>query len=164
MGKNMNLTHLHLVITHLPIFGTAIGGLILLYSMYAKSYHTKMAGYGVLLLAAVGGILAFSTGEAAEETVENIQGVAQNIIEKHEEFAKITLIAIIMLGVASFVATYLTWKKSKFTKAISVIVLLLSITCFGMASWTGYLGGQIRHTEIRDAKTTAAETVKNVRG
>jgi len=40
--------------------------------MYAESYHTKMAGYGVLLLAAVGGILAFSSGEAAEETVQNI--------------------------------------------------------------------------------------------
>ena len=72
---NYVLHKIHLynfALLHLPIFGTAIGGLILLYSMYAESYHTKMAGYGVLLLAAVGGILAFSSGEAAEETVQNI--------------------------------------------------------------------------------------------
>lgn len=35
--------------------------------------------------------IAFSTGEAAEETVENIQEISKNMIEEHEEFAKITL-------------------------------------------------------------------------
>jgi uncharacterized membrane protein len=144
----MNLTHLHLLVTHLPIFATIIGPLILLYGIYTRSYHTKIAAYALLLAAAMGAVVAFLTGEAAEETIENIQGVAKSIIEEHEEFAQITLITIIALGGASLAGAYLTWKKSKFTKAISVIVLIVSLVCFAMASWTGYLGGQIRHTEI----------------
>jgi len=77
-----------------------------------------------------------------------MQGITKNVIEAHEEFAKITLIAIIALGVVSLAAIYLTWKKSKTARAISIIVLILSLICFGMTSWTGYLGGQIRHTEV----------------
>jgi len=154
----MDLTHLHLLITHLPIFGTITGLLILLYGIYTGSYHTKMAAYAVLLAAALGGIIAFSTGEAAEETVENMQGITKNVIEAHEEFAKITLIAIIALGVVSLAAIYLTWKKSKTARAISIIVLILSLICFGMTSWTGYLGGQIRHTEVGNTALPAPNT------
>lgn len=146
----MNLTRLHLLITHLPIFGTLIGLLILLYGIYTGSFHTKMNAYAVLLVAAVGGIIAFSTGEAAEETVENIQGIAKNAIEKHEEFAKVTLISIIALGGASLFGAYLTLKKSRLSRIISVIVLILSLICFGLASWTAYLGGKIRHTELEN--------------
>lgn len=147
----MNLTHLHLLITHLPIFGSVTGMLILLYGVYTGSDHTKMTAYAVLLAAAAGGIIAFSTGEAAEETVENIQGISKNMIEEHEEFAKIALTAVIALGAGALAGGYLTWKKSKFTKVISVIVLILSFICFGITSWTGYLGGQIRHTEVSNA-------------
>ncbi len=144
----MSLTHLHLMVTHLPIFGTIVGLLILLYGMYTGSYHTKMAAYALLLIAAVGCIIAFSTGETAEETVENLPGITRSIIEEHEEFAKITLIATLILGGAALAGVYITWKKPKFTKVISIIVVILALICFGMTSWTGYLGGRIRHTEI----------------
>jgi uncharacterized membrane protein len=143
----MNPTHLHLAITHLPIFGTAIGLLVLLYGIYTGSYHTKMAAYAVLVVAAIGGIIAFSTGEAAEETVESLQGIVKRTVEEHEEFAETALIAIIASGVASLTGAYITWKQSKFAKAIAVIVLIISLICLAVVSWTGYLGGQIRHTE-----------------
>lgn len=144
----MDLTHLHLIITHLPIYGSILGTLVLIYGMVTKSHHTKMAAYFVLLIAALGGIVAFSTGEAAEETVKNAQGISKNVIEQHEEFANITFTVIIALGLASLAGLLLTWKKSKLTNVILIIAVILSIACVGMSSWTGYLGGKIRHTEI----------------
>jgi len=54
----------------------------------------------------------------------------KNMIEEHEEFAKITLMAIIALGVVSLAAIYLTWKKSKAAREISIIVLILSLICW----------------------------------
>lgn len=148
--EKMNNTHLHLMVTHLPIFGTIAGFLILVYGMNTGSYQTKMAAYTVLVAAAIGGIIAFSTGEAAEETVENIQGIGKRMIEEHEEFANLTLISIILLGAASLAGAFLTWRKWKSAKVILIIVLIVSLISFGMTSWTGYLGGQIRHTEIRN--------------
>lgn len=143
----MDLTHLHLIITHLPIYGSILGAMVLIYGMFSKSSHTKMAAYFVLLISALGGIIAFTTGEAAEETVENMQGIGKNLIEEHEEFAKLTLAAIIALAIVSIAGLLLTWKNSKYAKGVSAIILVISFVCFGMASWTGYLGGQIRHTE-----------------
>lgn len=144
----MNLTHLHLSITHLPIFGTIIGLLILLYAIYKGSYQVKMVAYTVLFVAAVGGIVSFSTGEAAEETMKSIPEIPRSVIEEHEDFAKITLIAVVGLAGFSLLGAYLTRKRSKLADTMSIIVLIVSLICFVLSSWTGYLGGQIRHSEI----------------
>jgi uncharacterized membrane protein len=147
----MDFTHLHLLITHLPIYGSMLGALVLLYGMLTNSRHTRMAAYLVLLISAIGGVIAFSTGEAAEETVENIQGIGKNMIEEHEESGKLTFAVLAVLGILSLAGLLLTWKNSKYTKGISALVLVVSLASIGMASWTGYLGGQIRHTEIGKA-------------
>lgn len=57
----MDPTHLHLLITHLPIYGSILGTLVLVYGMLTKSRHTRMATYLVLLISAIGGVVAFST-------------------------------------------------------------------------------------------------------
>ncbi|HEY8895633.1 MAG TPA: DUF2231 domain-containing protein [Niastella sp.] len=147
----MNPTHLHLVITHLPIYGSMLGALTLMYGMAKKSSHTKTAAFYLLLIACVGGIIAYSTGESAEETVKNLQSVNENIIEEHEEIAKLTLSSIIALGLASLAAIMLIAKKSVYARGITIAVLIISLITAGMASWTGYLGGKIRHTETANA-------------
>lgn len=144
----MDLTHLHLVITHLPIYGTILGILVLLYGFMVKSSQTRMAAYFVLLLSAIGGIIAFSTGEAAEDTVKKIEGISRELVHEHEEFAEITIYAVIAQAVVALGALWFTWKKSRLAHAISIATLLVALTCFTMTGWTGYLGGQIRHSEI----------------
>ena len=60
----------------------------------------------------------------------------------------IVLVTLILLGVASLVGNYLTLRKPKLTKSTAIVVLLIALVSFGMVSRTGYLGGQIRHTEL----------------
>jgi len=50
----MNQTHIHLLITHLPIFGSMIGAFVLLYGIFTKSIQTKTAAYLVLILSSLG--------------------------------------------------------------------------------------------------------------
>jgi uncharacterized membrane protein len=144
----MDQTHIHLLITHLPIFGSILGGLVLAYGLWKKSSQTKIAAYLLFIISSIGAGIAYLTGEAAEETVENIAGVSKNLIEQHEDFSVIALISLIVLGIASVVGIFLTSRKSKFTRAIAVVILFISLISFGLIAWTGYLGGQIRHTEI----------------
>jgi uncharacterized membrane protein len=150
----MNQTHLHLIITHLPIYASILGTLILVYGLKANSAHTRKAAYMVLLIAAIGGIIAYSTGEAAEHTAEKISGISKDLIEEHEEFAEGTLVAIIILGVVSLGGLMVEWKSARFSKAVALIVLIISLVTAGMVSWTGYLGGKIRHTEISQTAAT----------
>ncbi|HSN60843.1 MAG TPA: hypothetical protein VLR49_07910, partial [Ferruginibacter sp.] len=50
-------------------------------------------------------------------------------------------------GVSSLFAIYVTLKKRSFTQTASMITLLISLVSFALVARTGYLGGQIRHTE-----------------
>ena len=144
----MDQTHIHLLITHLPIFGSLLGTLVLGYGMWKKSDTTQLASYYLLVISAVGAVIAYLTGEAAEETVENIQGVSENVIEQHADFASYALVALIAVGVFSIVGIYFKSTKSTFAKPVATMTLFLAFISFGLAAYTGYLGGQIRHTEI----------------
>lgn len=151
----MNQTHIHLLITHLPIFGSILGAVVLAYGLWAKSNDTKIAAYFVFILSAIGAVTAYLTGENAEETVENIKGVVEATIKTHEEFALFALVSLIILGVASILGLYFTIKKSPLTRTTAFVILFLSLISFGLVARTGYLGGQIRHTEITTATQPA---------
>jgi len=147
----MNQLHLHLLISHLPIFGSVLGLFVLGYGMWVKSAHTKMAAYLLFILSASGAGITYLTGEAAEEGVENIPGVAERIIGQHEDFALYALISLIALGVISLIGLFIDYSKSSLSKSLSFVVLFFSLVSFGLVAQTGYLGGQIRHTEIGTA-------------
>ncbi|MFM9944718.1 MAG: hypothetical protein ACKVQB_05740 [Bacteroidia bacterium] len=144
----MNQTHIHLLVTHLPIFGSILGGLVLSHGLWTKSNHTKIAAYNVLIIAAIGAAIAYFTGEAAEETIENIAGIAETMIEEHEETAELAFISLMVLGGTSLIGLFLSLKKSALANKVAMVVLLISLVSFGLVARTGYLGGQIRHTEV----------------
>ncbi len=144
----MNQTHIHLLITHLPIFGSILGGFVLAHGLWTKSNQTKIAAYNLFIISAIGAGVAYLTGEGAEETVENMQGVLEASIKTHEEFALFALISLIVLGVSSILGLFLTLIKSELTRTVAFIILFISLISFGLVARTGYLGGQIRHTEI----------------
>jgi uncharacterized membrane protein len=156
--KTMDQVHVHLLITHLPIFGSILGGLVLAHGIWSKSDQTKIAAYNVLIISSVGAVIAYLTGEGAEEAVEDIQGVAKNIIDQHEDFAMFALVGLIAVGVISIVGLVLTIKKSSFANTIAILTLVVSLIGFGLVARTGYLGGQIRHTEISTASPTQGDS------
>jgi hypothetical protein len=147
----MDQTHIHLLITHLPIYGSILGGLVLLHGIGVRSNQTKIAAYYIFILSSIGAGIAYLTGEGAEETVENIQGVVEQTIKQHEEFALYAFISLIVLGVGSILGLYITYKNSPLTRTIAFLILCISFLSFGLVARTGYLGGQIRHSEINAA-------------
>lgn len=144
----MNQTHIHLIITHLPIFGSILGAFVLIHGIWTKNKMTLIAAYNVLIISALGAGIAYGTGEGAEETVEHIQGISKSMIEEHAESALFSLISLIIVGLASLVGLFITFRNSVLTKLFALITLFLTLAAFGIIARTGYLGGQIRHTEI----------------
>jgi hypothetical protein len=144
----MNAAHVHLLFNHLPIIGSVIGGLILIYAVFAKSERTIIAAYAVLALSAVGGVITYFTGEGAEEIVENISGISKGAIEQHESFAFFAFIGITLVGLASLVGLFLQYKKSSFASTVAWVTFFASIVAFSLLAGAGYTGGQIRHTEL----------------
>lgn len=145
----MDATHLHLVLTHFPIIGTIIGVGILAYGQIFKNLEIQKVAFATFIVMALLTIPVFLTGEEAGETVENIAGIYEQLIENHEELAEKAIWLMGLLGVLSVMSLLAIFKKSSFTKAITLVTLVVSIITFGLFAQVGNLGGQIRHSEIR---------------
>ncbi|HET9486422.1 MAG TPA: hypothetical protein VFO54_03265 [Chryseosolibacter sp.] len=152
----MDLTRVHLFITHLPVFGLFLGFMAVLYGIVVNSRQVKIVSLMIIITATVGAIIAFQTGEAAEETAEHLAGVLEDSIHEHEESAELAIGFFYGLGVISIIAFYLQVREVKFARELLFLVFAFSVVTFGLVVRTASLGGQIRHTEITGDKNLPA--------
>ena len=148
----MNQAYLHLLVAHLPVFGSIAGAFVLAYGLWTKSNHTKIAAYTLLIISSIGAGISYLTGEAAEETVEKIQGISKTAIDQHEDFAVVVLAALIILGVISLIGLILTLRKTSWIRFVALGTLVISLVSFALVARLAYLGGKIRHTEFYSGK------------
>ena len=142
----MDLTHIHLLLNHFPIVGTLIGGGVMLWGM-ARNQKTMQAVAAVIVIAmTLMAVPVYLTGEPAEELVENIPGISENALEEHEEAAELAIWVMAAAGMASLAGLLLRYRSS--SKVPFTIATILTFLAFAAMARVGYLGGQIRHTEL----------------
>jgi uncharacterized membrane protein len=144
----MNGTHIHLLVNHLPIVGSILAGIVLAHGLWSKTQQTIAAGYSLMIISSLGGLIAFFTGEAAEETAEAIEGVSRSVIHQHEESGEFAMICAVVLGLVAIVGLILMAKKPSTSLKVAWFALVVSLLCFASFAYTGYTGGQVRHTEV----------------
>ena len=145
----MNDAHLHLVVNHFPIIGTIFGLGILIVGMILKNNSVKTVAYVLFILAAIFAAFSMSTGEGAEELVEDMPNIGKEIIHEHEELAEKFALVLYAMGALSLVSIYFSIKKISLLKYTTIITLLLALMGVFLAQKVGTSGGEIRHTEIR---------------
>ena len=145
----MNNAHLHLVVNHLPIIFPIVGVIILLIAIFTKSDVSKRNAYIVFILGAVASVAAMATGEGAEDAIENIQGVSENLMHRHEEAAEIFAGMSYFLGAVSLLGFLTSYRNFSLDKLMPVTILIVAGVSLYFAQEAGRTGGEIRHTEIR---------------
>ncbi len=153
----MDATHLHLALAHFPIIGTLIGAAILAYGLMFKNLALQKGGLITCIIMALITIPVFLTGGEAEETVEDLAGVSEQLIENHEEFAEKAVWLIGIMGALALIAFFMIIKKFSAAKTLTWITLIVSLATFGVFAQLGNLGGQIRHSEIRTSSSYSPE-------
>ncbi len=149
----MDAAHLHLLLNHIPVVGTLVGLLLLAYGLLRKSDELKRASLAMFVATALLAIPTYFTGESAENLVEHLSGVSATLIERHEDAAFVSVLALELLGLVAISALALVHRSARFANALAVTALVLSIVTGGLMARTANLGGQIRHTEIRPQAT-----------
>jgi hypothetical protein len=100
---------------------------------------------------------AFSTGEGAEEVVEELKR-SHDLMHEHEEAAETFALLSYVLALFSIVAFWFNWKKHPFKDLSMYIVLLISVTVIYFSFPTGQTGGEIMHPEVNNSfKVPAGE-------
>jgi uncharacterized membrane protein len=145
----MNSVQMHLALTHVPVILSLVGLIMLIVAFLTKNSILTKTSYVVLLIAGVAAIPVFFTGEGTEEAIEKLPGVSEAVIERHEEVAKLAMVSVSAAGLLALAALFLfRWQVA--SRVFKLVVLLLAITSAGLMAQTAHLGGQIRHTEIRN--------------
>ncbi|MCU0345613.1 MAG: hypothetical protein MUC59_01635 [Saprospiraceae bacterium] len=157
----MDATHLHLLLNHFPIIGSLLGVGVMAYGYLTSSEQVKKTALWTWAFMAATAIPVFLTGEPAEESVEGIVGVSEALIEEHEEAASVAIWLMEALGLLSLVTLVMGRGKDALSKPLVLVATVLSLATFGAMARTGYLGGQIRHTEIRSGAAVAGGNEAN---
>ena len=154
----MNPAHLHLIINHVPLVGTALTLLLLVVALWKKSEELKRVSLWFLVLMAAVSVPAYLTGEPAEEIVERIPGISQAVIEGHEEAAQWAFGGQIALGLLAMVGLLVGRVRQRLPNGFAVALLVLALVVGALMARTANLGGLIRHPEIQGSQAPSASS------
>lgn len=150
----MSFTHLHLLLNHFPVIGSIIAIGLLFFSFIKRNNAVAKASFGLFAVLGAMAVVVFFTGEPAEEAIEKLPGFSESITEKHEELALAATIAIAFLG--AFTLGVLAWfRRREVPRWLTLGTLMLSLVSGTLMGYTAYLGGQVRHTELRSSSSVA---------
>jgi hypothetical protein len=149
------------MLNHLPVIGSIFGALLLLFALLRKSEELERVSFGVFVFTALLALPVYFTGEPASEVVEHLPGVAESLIEEHEDAALFALLMAGATGVVALAGLILFRRAERLPRRIVGAVLVLSLATSGLMGWTANRGGRIRHTEIRPDFKAPAEKEAN---
>ncbi len=151
----MNYAHLHLVLNHIPVVGTAFALALIFFAVLRNSDELRRASLLAVLVLALVAVPAFLTGEPAQNAIEHLPGVVTTSISAHENAAEISFAVLVLAGLVALVGLTKFRVAPVIPRGFFTAFALLVIVVCGLMAWTANLGGQIRHPEI-SGKTPAA--------
>jgi len=158
----MNLAHLHLLLNHFPIIGTAIGLGLFLVSLAGKNEDLKRASLIIFASMALLAIPTFFSGAGAEGAIKGNPGVSQALIDRHEGAAMLALLFMEITGAVALAGLWhlhRTVSPARRNWTSSTTLLFALVTVLLMAR-VGTTGGEIRHPELRsEQETSPAEPI-----
>lgn len=151
----MNPAHWHLALNHLPVVAALIAAILIAVAYWRRADGVLRVGAAVAIGAALATAPVYLTGEPAEEQVEELRGVSERAIERHEDAAGVAAVAVAVLGIAAAacLARYRVGAVPRSAAGTLLAMALIATALFGRAA---NLGGQIRHPEIAGSGSAVA--------
>jgi hypothetical protein len=147
----MSGVHLHLLLNHIPVLGTIGALLLLIVAFWRKSDDIRRAAMGGFVLIALLTIPVYLTGDAAAHAVRGLPGVTKPLVQEHENAALFGIISASVTGVIALVAMFVEKRRPVLYRRLTIAVLIVALWSASVLARVSYLGGLIRHTEIRSA-------------
>ena len=145
----MDPAHLHLILNHLPVVGSAFALALLLVAFAKKNEELKRVSLAFLVAVALLTVPVYLTGEPAEKSIMLLEGIEESFIEQHEAAAQWAFGAQLALGVLALAGLFLTRQSRPLPKWCARALLVLALAVCGLMGRAANYGGQIRHPEIR---------------
>ena len=122
-----------------------------------KNDTLTQAGLVAVLAAGLLCLPAQLTGEGAAAIVQDMPRVSRALIANHAAAAEQGFWALESAAALALFGLLLRKNQSPKARLLALLTLLAAVLSFGLLARAGSLGGQIRHTEIRDGFGTPDE-------
>ena len=153
----MNQAHLHLIVNHVPIMGSFFAAVLLGAGVLKHSTDLTKAGLVAVLAAGLLCLPAQLTGEGAAAIAQNLPRVSRALIHNHAEAAELGFWVLEVAAATALFGLLLLKNGSPKARLMVLLTLTTTLLSFGLLARAGNLGGQIRHTEIREGFGTPDE-------
>ena len=144
--------YIHVLINPLPLYGMMIGAFLLLGGLLRKSKETQVAA---LILIAVIGAATWVVVKYGQKGYDRVHAMsneeAQPWLEVHmnrAEKVQYLYYGTALLALAGLIAIR---KEKPSAKILVLLTLLLTGFCVAVGGWISHAGGQVRHSEFREA-------------
>jgi len=144
----MNGSNYHLISSHVPLIGAAFTLLLIIFALIKKSKDLKQTALWFAVIAGITALIAYFTGDGAENVVKTVPGITESLIEPHEEWALYYLLSLLLIGVTALVGLFLSRASAKVLHKFVIIILILNFLSLFLAAKTGISGEKIRPTEM----------------
>ena len=154
---SFNLTHLHLVLNHVPTVGAVVALGLLIVAFIRRDEPLKLVGLEVLFAIAVLTLPIYMTGVAAFQKMRDQPGISDTTIRLHQDVALFGFIWMEFAGFVGWVALWQARRRGRAATGMVAAATALTIVALVVMSRAANLGGDIRHPEIGGAVATAID-------
>lgn len=148
----MDAVHLHLALNHFPIILPVVGVLVMLGGIFLRTEAVKRTAFAIFISGGMLTIPAFVTGEASEDSIENLSGINEQDIETHEDTVKKFALSSYFLGIFAVFGLWSSLKNKSYAPTTSITAVMVALVVIFLAKQTGTSGGEIRHPEIKNGQ------------
>ena len=145
----MNAAHLHLMVNHIPVFGSIFAALLIGWGLLRRSEEVLRLGLIVAVLIGIATWGVQLTGDPAEHAISGMPDFQRRLVHPHEEAAQLSTIVIGVSAVLALVTLLLMRRRRGAARVLAIVTLLVALAGFGLVTRAALLGGEIRHPEAR---------------
>ncbi len=142
--------YVHVLLNPLPVYGLAIGVLVLTGGLLAQSRAARNIGLVVVVLCAASAWPVLYYGQHGyNHLYPQLDPESQQWLDAHMERAERLIYAFYLTALLGGAALVSQTKFPKASKALVLITLAAAIVCFGIGGWISRAGGEVSHSEFR---------------
>jgi len=153
--------YVHVLLNHLPIYGTILGTLALAISLVLRSRAAQITALILTLIAGASAYPVFVSGQRAYKTIRGLADDAgADALDEHMDRAEKTIFVFYVLAAFAAAGLLVPIKWPKSAVPLAAITLVVAVLCSGIVAYIAQPGGQVRHPEFRpsESPTPSLET------
>jgi hypothetical protein len=146
----MNGAHLHLIVNHVSLFALLFGVVILAANFKWGGRDVLFVAIGLFIVTGIFAWVAHLTGDAAADVLKAaLPDLDKSFIQEHDHAADFANIAGTLTALAAIACGWIAIKMPARLKVARIVLLIIALWASTVFARVTYLGGLIRHTEIR---------------